>query len=185
MSGRTDKKGSGDEDSEHTGAKSMFTGSRSARGFASSSILDSSQLQKALGGDYSSHDAWQDLGGSRESEQFNMRIIALSDPQQYAALRAVAMDEVKDATEKAFMTAYKQFLEAGFSREEAKHMAIRAAGVTKSVQEQAMSKKFGSNDDLFTGAVQRKFAPTHINKTASKSKGKRRKRKNLNFNQMV
>ena len=39
------------------------------------------------------------------------------------------------------MTAYKQFLEAGFSREEAKQMAIRAAGVTKSVQEQAMSKK--------------------------------------------
>ena len=173
--------GSGDgEDPEHTGASSLFATSKSTRGFASSSILDSRQLTKALGGDYTPHDAWQDLGGSRESEQFNMRIIALSDPQEYAALRTDAMKEVKDATEKAFMTAYKQFLEAGFSREEAKHMAIRAAGVTKSVQEQAMSKKFGSNDDLFTGAVQRKYAPTHIHKTATplKSKGKRKKRKN-------
>ena len=179
MSGRKENKTSGDEaEPEQNGASSLFVSGKGARGFAASSILDSSQLQKALGGDYSSHDAWQDLGGSRESEQFNMRIIALSDPQKYSALRAVAMNEVKDATEKAFMTAYKQFLEAGFSREEAKQMAIRAAGVTKSVQEQAMSKKFGSNDDLFTGAVQRKFAPTHIHKTASKSKGKRRKRKN-------
>ena len=170
------KRADGDED-EPTGASSMFaTGGRAARRLAASSRLDSSQLTKALGGDYTPQDAWQDLGGSRESEQFNMRIIALSDPQHYADLRAVAMNEVKDATEKAFMTAYKQFLEAGFSREEAKQMAIRAAGVTKSVQEQAMSKKFGSNDDLFTGAVQRKFAPTHIHKTASK--GKRRKRKN-------
>jgi hypothetical protein len=171
------KRADGDED-EPTGASSMFaTGGRAARSLAASSRLDSSQIQKSLAGDYTSHDAWQDLGGSRESEQFNMRIIALSDPEKYAALRAVAMNEVKDATEKAFMTAYKQFLEAGFSREEAKQMAIRAAGVTKSVQEQAMSKKFGSNDDLFTGAVQRKFAPTHIHKTATKSK-KRRKRKN-------
>ncbi len=102
----------------------------------------------------------------KTSEAVNMRIIALSNPQQYATLGTEAMNEVKEATEKAFITAYKQFLEAGFSREEAKQMAIRAAGVTKSV----------SNDDLFTAAVQRKCAPTHIHKTATK--GKRRKRKN-------
>ena len=170
--------GSGDEPEPTNGASSMFAAGRASRSLAASSRLDESQLTKALAGNYTPHDAWQDLGGSRESEQFNMRIIALSDPEKYATLRADAMNEVKDATEKAFMTAYKQFLEAGFSREEAKQMAIRAAGVTKSVQEQAMSKKFGSNDDLFTGAVQRKYAPTHIHKTASKSKGKRRKRKN-------
>lgn len=178
MSKRTGKQGGSEDEADPTlsGASSLFTRGRAARSLAPSSRLDSSQLQKALAGDYTPHDAWQDLGGSRESEQFNMRIIALSDPERYAALRTDAMNEVKDATEKAFITAYKQFLEAGFSREEAKQMAIRAAGVTKSVQEQAMSKKFGSNDDLFTGAVQRKFAPTHIHKTASK--GKRRKRKN-------
>ena len=171
--------GSGDEAEPSNTASGLFAAGRSSRSrLAASSRFGDSELQKALGGDYTPTDAWQDLGGSRESEQFNMRIIALSDPERYADLRAVAMNEVKDATEKAFMTAYKQFLEAGFSREEAKQMAIRAAGVTKSVQEQAMSKKFGSNDDLFTGAVQRKFAPTHIHKTASKSKGKRRKRKN-------
>ncbi len=182
MSKRTgNQKGSDDEaDPAPSGASSLFTRGRAARSLAASSRLGDTEIQKALGGDYTPHDAWQDLGGSRESEQFNMRIIALSDPQHYAALRADAMNEVKDATEKAFMTAYKQFLEAGFSREEAKQMAIRAAGVKKSVQEQAMSKKFGSNDDLFTGAVQRKFAPTHIHKTGTPpmSKGKRRKRKN-------
>jgi hypothetical protein len=174
-----EKQQGAEDEVELTGASSMFAAGGSSRSrLAASSRLDSGQLTKALGGDYTPTDAWQDLGGSRESEQFNMRIIALSDPEHYAALRTDAMNEVRDATEKAFMTAYKQFLEAGFSREEAKQMAIRAAGVTKSVQEQAMSKKFGSNDDLFTGAVQRKFAPTHIHKTASKGKGKRRKRKN-------
>jgi hypothetical protein len=178
MSKRTGKQGGSGDEAEANTASSMFAAGRAARSLAPSSRLDSRQLTKALAGDYTPHDAWQDLGGSRESEQFNMRIIALSDPEHYAALRTDAMNEVKDATEKAFITAYKQFLEAGFSREEAKQMAIRAAGVTKSVQEQAMSKKFGSNDDLFTGAVQRKYAPTHIHKTASKSKGKRRKRKN-------
>jgi len=173
---REKQKGAEDETEPNT-ASDLFAISGSSRSrLAASSRLDSSQLTKALAGDYTPHDAWQDLGGSRESEQFNMRIIALSDPEHYAALRTDAMKEVKDATEKAFITAYKQFLEAGFSREEAKQMAIRAAGVTKSVQEQAMSKKFGSNDDLFTGDVQRKFAPTHIHKTTSK--GKRRKRKN-------
>ncbi len=68
------------------------------RSLAASSRLDDTEIQKALGGDYTPHDAWQDLGGSREAEQFNMRIIALSDPQHYAALRADAMKEVKDVT---------------------------------------------------------------------------------------
>ena len=107
----TGKEGGSGEDAEPSSAASdLFANGGSSRSrLAASSRLDSGQLTKALAGDYTPTDAWQDLGGSRESEQFNMRIIALSDPEHYAALRTDAMKEVKDATEKAFMTAYKQF----------------------------------------------------------------------------
>ena len=55
-------------------------------------------------------------------------------------------------------------------------MALRAASVTKGVQEQAMAKKFGGNDSLFMGASAREHAPTHIARTA-KPKTARRRRK--------
>ncbi len=57
------QQGSGDE-AEANGASSLFNTGKAARSLAASSRLDESQTQKALAGDYTPHDAWQDLGGS-------------------------------------------------------------------------------------------------------------------------
>jgi hypothetical protein len=52
-------------------------------------------------------------------------------------MRATAVAQVKKTTEASYAVAYGQFVEAGFSREEAKQMALKTASVTKSDQEQA------------------------------------------------
>ena len=121
-------------------------------------------------------DAWQELGGAREQQCFDMKMLALTDPAKYATARSAALAIVKTATEVAFNTAYRQFHEAGYSREESKTMALRAASVTKGVQEQAMAKKFGGNDSLFMGASAREHAPTHIARTAKPARRRRKTR---------
>ena len=126
---------------------------------------------------YSAGDAWQELGGAREQQTFDMKMLALTDPAAYATARSAALATVKAATETAFNAAYKQFHEAGYSREESKTMALRAASVTKGVQEAAMAKKFGGNDSLFMGASARQSAPTHIARTAPKRAKKSRRKK--------
>ena len=139
--------------------------------------LDSSdKVRDDLKAGYSAGDAWQELGGAREQQTFDMKMLALTDPAKYATARSAALGTVKAATEVAFNTAYRQFHEAGYSREESKTMALRAASITKGVQEAAMAKKFGGNDSLFMGASAREHAPTHVARTA-KPKTARRRRK--------
>jgi hypothetical protein len=73
--------------------------------------------------------------------------------------------------------AYKQFVEAGFSREEAKQMALKTASITKSVQEQAMNKKFGGLDSVFMGTVAREHTPSYLKHSASSGTATHKKRR--------
>ena len=133
-------------------------------------------VEDSLKGDYTTEDAWAELGGNREAQQFDMKMLALTNPAEYATMRATALGQVKATTEASYATAYKQFVEAGFSREEAKQMALKTASVTKSVQEQAMNKKFGGLDSVFMGTVAREHAPSHVRTHASSDKKRRRKK---------
>ncbi len=90
-------------------------------------------MEDSLKGDYTVDDAWAELGGNREAQQFDMKMLALTNPE-YASMRAAALGQVKATTEASYSAAYKKFVEAGFSREEAKQMALKTASVTKSVQ---------------------------------------------------
>ena len=127
---------------------------------------------------YTTDDAWAELGGNRESQQFDMKMLALTNPGEYATMRAAALGQVKATTEASYATAYKQFVEAGFSREEAKQMALKTASVTKSVQEQAMNKKFGGLDSVFMGTVAREHTPSYLKHSASSaSSGEHKKRR--------
>ena len=133
-------------------------------------------VEDSLKGDYTTEDAWAELGGNREAQQFDMKMLALTNPAEYATMRAAALGQVKKTTEASYSTAYGQFVEAGFSREEAKQMALKTASVTKSVQEQAMNKKFGGLDSVFMGTVAREHAPSHVRTHASSDKKRRRKK---------
>jgi hypothetical protein len=56
-------------------------------------------------------------------------------------------------------------------------MALKTASVTKSVQEQAMNKKFGGLDSVFMGTVARENAPSHVRTHASSGEHKKRRRR--------
>ena len=144
--------------------------------YTATGAITVANVATSLKADYTSNDAWEELGGAREQATFDMKMLALTDPAAYANARSTALGVVKTATAAAYENAYKQFHEAGYSREESKSMALRAASVTKGVQEQAMAKKFGGNDSLFMGASAREHAPTHVARTA-KPKTARRRRK--------
>ena len=68
-------------------------------------------------------DVWRDVGGYREQDQFNMRLLALTKPAEYAEMKAEAIRGVKDATENSYSVALKQHLAAGISMEDAKKAA--------------------------------------------------------------
>ena len=137
-----------------------------------------SNVEDSLKADYTVDDAWAELGGNREAQQFDMKMLALTNPGEYATMRATALGQVKATTEASYAAAYKQFVEAGFSREEAKQMALKTASVTKSVQEQAMNKKFGGLDSVFMGTVAREHTPSYLKHSASSaSSGEHKKRR--------
>ena len=138
--------------------------------------IDVGDIGDSLKKAYTTDDAWAELGGNREAQQFDMKMLALTNPGEYATMRATALNQVKKTTEASYSTAYGQFVEAGFSREEAKQMALKTASVTKSVQEQAMNKKFGGLDSVFMGTVAREHAPSHVKTHASSDKKRRRKK---------
>ena len=139
--------------------------------------IEVGDIGESLKGDYTTEDAWAELGGNREAQQFDMKMLALTNPGEYATMRATALGQVKAATESSYKVAYGQFFEAGFSREEAKQMALKTASVTKSVQEQAMNKKFGGLDSVFMGTVARENAPSHVRTHASSGEHKKRRRR--------
>ena len=140
--------------------------------------IEVGDIDNSLKKAYTTDDAWAELGGNREAQQFDMKMLALTNPGEYATMRAAALGQVKKTTEASYATAYGQFVEAGFSREEAKHMALKTASITKSVQEQAMNKKFGGLDSVFMGTVAREHAPSHVRTHASSaSSGEHKKRR--------
>ena len=91
-------------------------------------------------------DVWRDVGGYREQDQFNMRLLALTKPDEYAALKAGAIEGVKKATENSYSVALKQHLAAGVSMDDAKSAAKKAALATKELQMKAMKMRFPDAD---------------------------------------
>ena len=139
--------------------------------------IDVGDIGDSLKKAYTTDDAWAELGGNREAQQFDMKMLALTNPGEYETMRAAALGQVKKTTEASYAVAYGQFVEAGFSREEAKQMALKTASITKSVQEQAMNKKFGGLDSVFMGTVARENAPSHIRTHASSGTATHKKRR--------
>ena len=91
-------------------------------------------------------DVWRDVGGYREQDQFNMRLLALTKPDEYAALKAGAIAGVKQATENSYSVALKQHLAAGVSMDDAKKAAKNAALATKDLQMKAMKMRYPDAD---------------------------------------
>jgi hypothetical protein len=89
---------------------------------------------------------WRSLGGARKQDAFDMKLIALTDPESYSRMRSEAMKSVKEATEKSYVTSYLNLMEAGASVEYAKEHAKKAAKITMDAQEAQMKIRFPDED---------------------------------------
>ncbi len=53
----------------------------------------------SLKGAYTTDEAWAELGGNRESRQFDMKMLVLTNPTENATMRATALGQFKAETE--------------------------------------------------------------------------------------
>jgi hypothetical protein len=74
---------------------------------------DAANTELATKSDESS--IWRDLGGAREQDAYDMRLLSLTDPYTYTNMRNNALKAVKDASEESYKAAYLQQLTAGAS----------------------------------------------------------------------
>ena len=73
------------------------------------------------------------LGIDREEKQYNLRLLALTEPTKYAAKREAAFTEMKATVTASYAAANKSFLAAGYSADQAKGSALAAAEQTRQV----------------------------------------------------
>ena len=102
-------------------------------------------------------DVWAEIGGLYEQKAFQRRIDALTNPGTYADERKVALDAVKKASETAYKTAYKGYIEAGLSPEMAKNNAMNSARSEYVNQQSVFNLQYGQGtDQIFQGSAANK-----------------------------
>ena len=104
-------------------------------------------------------DIWREVGGMRERDAYNMKLLSLTDPYAYTVERNKAMAIVQTETENAYKAAYKQQIKAGASKSKAKEFAMKSAMSTKNLQTEAMKIRFPDED-----------TKTYINKAYKEAK---------------
>ena len=105
---------------------------------------------------------FRDLGGLREKQKFEFKLLAATNPTAYAKLKLDAYDEIQVSTEAAFKTAYERFMKTGYSRAQARDLAMQAAGNNMAVQQQAINMSFGEEGGhVFDRALQHESAKSH------------------------
>ena len=55
--------------------------------------IEVNDIGESLKADYTVDDAWAELGGNREAQQFDMKMLALTNPGEYASMRAAALGQ--------------------------------------------------------------------------------------------
>jgi hypothetical protein len=95
-------------------------------------------------------DVWRDVGGLQEADRTSMKLLAMTDPVNYAKLKSQALVEVKTATEASYKAAFDQHIAAGVPVEEAKKAALSAAKATKELQNKAMKLRFHDDDSIIS-----------------------------------
>ena len=105
---------------------------------------------------------FRDLGGLREKQKFEFKLLAATNPTAYAQLKLDAYDEIQVSTEAAFKTAYERFMKTGYSRAEARNLAMQAAGNNMAVQQQAINMSFGEEGGhVFDRSLQHESSKSH------------------------
>ena len=97
-------------------------------------------------------DLKRELGLEREEVQRTRRMQAMEKPAQFQAARDEAYDKMNVEIENAYMTSYNQFIQAGFSEDDAKSKGMAVAKSMKNAQEEAIKSEFGSDAVIINAA---------------------------------
>ena len=89
-------------------------------------------------------DPLAELGITLEENQYSSRLLALTDPVQYAKVRATAFGNMKTVVTDSYNTAYAEFMKAGYPSDQAKGSALTAAEQTRRVQRLIIEQQFPS-----------------------------------------
>jgi hypothetical protein len=94
------------------------------------------------------------LGIDREEKQYAKRLLALTDPTEYAKQRAAAFTNMKSLVRSSYTGSYNSFLDAGYSSDQAKGSALAAAEQTRQVQRLIIEQAFPSAANAIGDASQ-------------------------------
>jgi hypothetical protein len=97
--------------------------------------------------------AWEATGGKRDTEAMSMRVLALSEPAEFARQRKAAVDIIELNVNNTFKTSYDQFKAAGYDGDYAEKEALKAANVVKDAQFRALHAKFGDESLFLKGTA--------------------------------
>jgi hypothetical protein len=94
-------------------------------------------------------DPWFSTGGASDQMAFQMRKLALTDPENYEKARNAELKKIKGAVDNQFVTTLNAYKSAGYDIQTAESEALKAAKQSKDVLFKAMNLKFGDNDGIF------------------------------------
>jgi len=89
-------------------------------------------------------DPLAELGITLEENQYSSRLLALTNPAQYATNRATAFGNMKKVVTESYTTAFNEFIKAGYPSDQAKGSALTAAEQTRRVQRLIIEQQFPS-----------------------------------------
>ena len=90
-------------------------------------------------------DPLAELGITLEEKQYASRLQALTAPGDYARDRAAAFTKMKTVVTASYDTAFKEFMKAGYSSDQAKGSALAAAEQTRRVQRLIIEQQYPSS----------------------------------------
>ena len=93
---------------------------------------------------------WKTVGGARAADAENLRILALTNPQEYAEYKKAAIKSIQTVVETAYISAYNQQKVAGLDKEDCKAAAKRQAMMIKEDQFKTLAIRFPTSDDIIS-----------------------------------
>ena len=93
---------------------------------------------------------WKSVGGARESDAEDLRILALTNPVKYSELKRSAINAIQTVVEAAYISAYNQQKVAGLDEDLCKAAAKKQAMVIKEDQFKTLAIRFPNADDIIS-----------------------------------
>lgn len=99
-------------------------------------------------------DVSRELGLEREAVARRRKKEAVLDPDGFDNAHQGAIDEMEKRVKDAYMTSYNQYIQAGYTKDDAKKKGMHIARETKDALESAIHSEFGDDSRAIAAAKQ-------------------------------